>query len=139
MPNPVSPVLWQSMLQDLMNNITTIEAAEDSSAKGLLFQYLEQFCTSRVQARTVDEILLGKPFTDEQWHYFRISDFCSYLERVRFREFKVHQITSMFNEAGGDHERKMIKGKTVNVWRMPLFDKQTEGFDMPEIKDTEVM
>jgi hypothetical protein len=140
MPIPVKPIVWQSMLQDVLKTVTIIEAAVDSSPRGLLFEYLERFCTSRLEARSLDEILLGKPWSDDTHHWFRLSDFYAFLDRVKFREFKVHQISSMLTENGGKHEFLRIKGKGVNVWKFPIFEhQQTEKFDVPAIENKEYM
>lgn len=139
MPIPIPPTVWQATIQELMSSVTMIEAAIEASPRGMLFEYLEKFCTSRAQARNKDEILLGKPWTDEGHHYFKLADFYSFLDRVRFREFKVHQIASILREAGGTHELIRLKGKSLNVWKMPAFELQTESFTVPEIEDKEVM
>lgn len=137
--NMMPPVMkiteWQKLIQMLMESVIVIEAPADASPKGLLFEYLERFCTSRANARNKEEILLGKPWTDEGFHYFRIADFMAYLERHRFKDFKVNQICSMIREAGGDHSVKKLKGKTVNVWKISEYAQQTEGFDTPAFEE----
>jgi hypothetical protein len=138
MPPPVKMGVWQSIIQKLMENISIIEAPSDASPKGLFFEYLERFCTSRAQARVKDELLLGKPWTEKGKHYFRLLDFMAFLERHRFKEFKVNKIGSMLKEVGGEHHFFKIKGKGINVWSIPEFAKQTEAFDTPDIKDEEV-
>jgi len=139
MPIPVKPDIWQQTLQKLMDEVNLIEVAAESSPKGLMYEYLEKFCTSRVQARVMDEILLGKPYTDESNHYFRLSDFYTFLERVRFKEFKIHQISAIIRENGGVSEIVRLKGKSLNIWKIPMFEVQTEKFDVPFIQDKEVM
>lgn len=141
--NVMPPVLpanaWRNIISTLMENVTLIEASVDSSPRGLLFEYLERFCTSRVQGRNKEDILLGKPWSDATHHWFRLSDFYSFLERSRFKEFKINQIGSLLKENGGEHEFIKIKGKGVNVWKFPIFSRQTEKFSEPIIEDREVM
>jgi hypothetical protein len=139
MPIPMQPNVWQSVIQDLLKTVTIVEAGLDASPRGLLFEYLEKFCTSRVQARNKDEILLGKPWTENGFHYFRISDFYAFLDRVRFREFKIHQISSILRENGGDHAFIKLKGKGINIWKMPAFEVPTEKFTVPTIEDKELL
>lgn len=139
MPVPVKQEEWQATIQNLMDNVTLIEVSQDSSFKGLLFEYLERFCTSRVQARTLDEILLGKPYADDTYHWFRLSDFYAFLERLRFKEFKIHQISAMIQEADGKHDFIRIKGKGINVWKIPKFTTQDSDHEIPEIVDKNVM
>lgn len=138
MPPPIKGAVWQQIVQKLLETITIIEAPSDASPKGLLFEYLERFCTSRAQAKNKDELLLGKPWSDNKLHYFRSIDFMTYLERNRFKEFKVHKISSMIKEIGGTHHFFKLKGKGINVWSIPEFARQTEKFDTVEMDDGEV-
>ncbi len=138
MPLPMKAPAWQNMVQELMGKVFVIEAPTDASPKGLLLEYLERFCTGRAQARARDEILLGKPWTEKGKHYFRLLDFMAYLERNRFKEFKTNKICSAFKDIGGDHDLINVKGKSCNVWHVPEFAKQTEGFSIPDIEDKEV-
>jgi hypothetical protein len=138
MPPGVKANTWQELIQALLENVTIIEAPFDASPRGMLFEYLERFCTSRAQARTKDELLLGKPWTAEDFHYFRIIDFMAYLERNRFKEFKVHRICSILKEHGGEHQFFKIKGKGINAWRIPEFAQQIEGFETPDFDEEEV-
>ena len=138
MPPTIKGTAWQNLIQSLLENVVLIEAPMDASPRGMLFEYLERFCTSRAQAREKDEILMGKPWTDDNYHYFRIVDFMAYLERQRFKEFKVNKICSMLREHGGEHKFFKLKGKGVNVWKVPEFAVQDEKFDVPKFKDEEV-
>lgn len=139
MPPAVKGAIWQGIIQTLLDSVTIIEAPGDASPKGLLFEHLERFCTSRAQARTKDELLLGKPWTNGDKCYFRIVDFMAYLERQRFKEYKVNKICSMMREdLNADHAVFTLKGKTINVWKIPAFAQQTEKFKSPDIGETEV-
>lgn len=138
MPPAVKNTTWQGLIQTLLENVVIIEAPTDASPRGMLFEYLERFCTARSQARTKDEIILGKPWTEDNFHYFRIIDFIQYLERNRFKEFKVNKICSMLKESGGDHSFFRIKGKGVNVWQFPEFSRQNEPFNTPKFEEEDV-
>ena len=138
MPPVVKNTTWQGIIQGLLENVTVIEAPVDASPRGMLFEYLERFCMSRAQARTKDELLLGKPWTSAGSHYFRIFDFMQFLERNRFKEFKVHKVCSMLKEIGGEHEFFRIKGKGLNAWRVPEFSGQDTKFNTPDFDEGEV-
>lgn len=138
-PPPMKPQIWQGIVQELMQNVVLIEAPSHASTKGIMFEYLERFCTSRAQARSVDEILLGKPFTDSGKHHFRLLDFIDFLERNRFREFKPHVISSMIKDTGGVHKFIKIKGKGVNIWVIDEFASQTEKFETPDYDKKDII
>lgn len=137
MPPTVKMNIWTSMIQILLESVTIIEAPADASPKGLFFEYVERFCTSRAQAREKDEILLGKPWTHKNNHYFRIADLMSYLERIRFKDYKVNKICSILQERGGKSVFFNLKGKGLHVWEIPAFIVQNEEFDTPDIENNE--
>lgn len=134
MPPPAPRNSWLGLIQNLMDDLTVIEAPDDASNKGQLFVHIEKFCTGRSQARAKDEVLQGKAWTNDNRHYFRLADIMTYLERQKFRGFAVNAVASAIREAGGKNETWKIKGKSVKIWSFPEFDKQTDGHDSPEIK-----
>jgi len=132
-PPKLSNNAWLSMMQNLLQKVTIIEASKDTSPRGQFFELLEKFCTNRVQAKSKDELLLGKPWLNEGRHYFKLSNVMEYLDRNHFKEFKVHQIASMLKEKGGETGFFNVKNKGINWWSIPEFPKQTEGFDVQGI------
>lgn len=122
MPPVVKTDVWQKLIQQLLTNVNLIEMPPEASSKGIFFQLVEQFCTSRAQAKTRDEIILGKAFTDETGHYFRSLDLMAFLDRHRFFEFKVNKVASLLKELNGESAFMKIKNKGVNVWHIPLFN-----------------
>ena len=58
------------------------------------YDYLEEFCTTMQQAQVRDEILLRRPFTDDEEGrtYFRLKDFEAHLRKNKFFEYKSHKI-----------------------------------------------
>ena len=91
--------------------------------------------TGRVQAKTKEEILLGKPWTDSGRHYFRMADLMAFLDRHHFRDYKVHQVTSILRENGAEHHFFNIKGKGTNIWAVEEFEKHQGDFDTPDLGD----
>lgn len=138
MPVIVDPNAWRENISEVMANVTIIEAAADSSPRGLLFDNLEKFCCSRVQARTKEEIMLGKPWTDEKYHWFKLADFFAYLERMRFKEFKINQVSSLLREAGGEAVFMKFGNRSANVWKFPTFIENND-LESLAIKDINPM
>jgi len=135
MPPMLKMDIWQTIVQGLLESTTVIEAPVDASPRGMMFEHLEKFCTSRMQARAKDELLLGKPWTEGGYHFFRMVDFMSFLERQRFYDFKLHQISSIIKEYGGESCFFKIKGKGVNAWKIKEFDQQNEPFSVPDFNE----
>lgn len=128
---------WRNKLNELMQDVEEVDAPEDAGPEGQFKHHLEQFCTSKLQARIKDDILNGKVWTDrtKQRHYFRSSDLLKYLTLQKFMEFKPREIWTILKEAcEAEYNQFKIKGKNVRCWSIPLFQEQTEEFDVPKVQ-----
>lgn len=134
MPPQIVKNKWTAIMQNLLESVTVIEAPVDASPQGQLTEHLEQFCTGKAAARARDELLLGKPWTSDGRHHFRLRDLLTYLDHQRFRGLATNKITSILKEMGGEHHFYNLKGKGVNCWSVPEFAAQSESFDTPNIK-----
>ncbi len=132
MPPKMSERAWQGVIQNLLDNVTIIEVPKDASIEGQFQDLLEAFCTDRAQAQTKEEILLGKPYTEDNKTFFRLSDLEAYLQRHNFRHFTRPKITARLRDLGADHSGQNIKNRFVNLWAIPTFDSQTDPFGLPD-------
>lgn len=132
-PPKLSNNRWTAMIQELLQKVIVIEASKDTSIKGQFMELLEKFCTNRVQAKSREELLLGKPWQNDGMHYFRLSNVMDYLNRNHFKDFKVHQVASILKDMGGISGSFEIKNKEVNWWSIPVFSKQDSGFEVQGI------
>lgn len=123
---------WQSIVQDLLDHVTVIEVPPDATPIGQLFEHIERFCTSRVQAKNINELLLGKPWFNEGRHYFRLSDLIQYLDRMRFNGISVGKLGSVLRQNGVEHHFAILKGKGTNYWSISEFSKQTSEHEIPK-------
>jgi|TARA_R110001592_G_scaffold13613_3_gene62280 hypothetical protein len=131
MPSKISEPAWGKLINHLMENLTVIPAPADASPIGQLFEHIERFCNGRVQAKNKDELLLGKPWLEDNRHYFRITDLMAYLDRMHFRDYKVNQITAMLKSNNAEHHFFNCKGKGVNCWSLAAFEKHEGEFEVP--------
>jgi hypothetical protein len=130
---------WDIVVNEMLTNAVEIPMPVEVTPRGLLMDYLEMFCTGRAQAKQEDEIVLGKPWTSDNFHYFRLMDFTAFLERQRFKELSLQEIASILREiTGAKYDRKWIKGKVVRLWRVPEFAKMPETFEPPKQPDANV-
>lgn len=134
--------VWTQMIGKLMEDVTLITVPPELTPYGQMMQHLEDFLTSRVQAKVVDEILLGKPWNNGQGEiHFRLRDLMQYFERVRFTTFKMNYVAMHLREIEGFKKTfHNIKGKGANVFVVPeaTFTKQTEEFEAAKF-DEEAM
>jgi len=123
MPPRMQDRSWQNLIQSLMDSgMEIIEVSDDVTIEGQFMELLESFCTDMAQANTRDEILLGKPFTEEGKTYFRIKDLKDYLSKHRFTDMETNRIASKLRDLKANHKFFNIKGRGTNVWFIDEFE-----------------
>jgi hypothetical protein len=128
-PTSAKPV-WETRIAALLgelrnNSAAIIPVAEEESTRGIFYEYLRDFCIHFQQAQNREEILLGKPWTDddEGVTYFRLRDLESYLQRNKFFEYKRNRLAQRLREIGGEHSKIRVQDSTVNVYKIPCFQE----------------
>ena len=107
-----------------------IDASQDSSITGQFYDLLEDFCTAMQQAENREEILLKRPYTDEETDItmFRLKDFQAYLNKNKFNEYKSHKVAQRLRDIKGHPTSIHVKGKAVRIWEIPSFQSfEKEG------------
>lgn len=127
---------WLNSVQKCLDAATVIEAPKEASIEGTFRDILEQFLTDRHRAQSRDEILLGKPYLEEEEmvFMFRLRDLMDFLERSRFRDYSRPKTITAIRELGGDHKFFNLRGKGTNLWmiRADRFSVQTQPHTAPE-------
>lgn len=128
---------WTDILAELFENVNVVEAPKQGTARGHLLALFEEFATSRVRARTKEEILLGKPFTSGDFTYFRMKDFIKFLERQRFSLLDLNAIVATLREEHGLKEHRFnIKGTLIAVVCVPVVRSVVlDSSDLPQLPD----
>jgi hypothetical protein len=133
---PIVPKMdvWTEIIHTLLSEVNEVEVPEEATPKGLLWNNLEDFCTSRVQSKCAEEMLLGKPWLHDHIYYFRLKDFIAFLDRQKFRLVEFSHIAMYMSEWKLGRKFWNLKGKGTNTYFVPekMFQKQQTGFD--EIK-----
>jgi hypothetical protein len=130
----LKPTVWADLVRNLLAHVMIVEASDDTSMAGQLSELLETYCTSLARARNVDELLIGKPWTDRGRTFFRLSDFLAFLDRKKFRHPGAHRVAALLKDRGGESEYMRLRGKGINVWSVPRFDEVT-GVLEPEVEE----
>jgi len=140
----VSKPIWENRVAALLRDMTeteggVMEASADSSVDGAFYEFLGDFCRNMQTASDKEEILLRRPWTDEedQLTYFRLKDFESYLKRQRFFEFKTHKIAQRLRDMGGESVTLRIKNRVVRVWSIPAFEMPISDIKTPQFGPNE--
>lgn len=138
MPPKMQERAWQTLIQTLMDGgMEIIEVSDDVTIEGQFMELLESFCTDMAQANTRDEILLGKPYTEEGKTYFRIKDLKEYLVKHRFTDMETNRIASKLRDLKAEHKFWNIKGRGTNVWYINEFEYRTEDTSLETKNFTE--
>jgi hypothetical protein len=138
-PTLIKVAKWQEIIRERLARIEVVAVPNDASREGQFWVHLQRFCTSRAKGKSLDELLIGKPFTDGGRTYFCSSDFFQYLTQHRFSGVSEHTAYRWMRHRGVEHHAKMIKGKFVNYWSVPAFQEQTEEHDVPRVEEPQVM
>jgi hypothetical protein len=140
MPRSVGKPLWEGRISTLLtemkeNEAAIIEVAEDASTSGQFYDYLEEFCRHMQQAQAKEEILLRRPWTDEEDNvtYFRLRDFENFLKKNKFFEFKSHKIAQRLRDINGSSTVMKIQNRSVRVWVIPAFDNSDMELNTPNL------
>jgi hypothetical protein len=134
MPPSLDKNVWMETVGKLLEKVHVIEVPEESTPQGQLIELLEQFCTSKAQGQTRDDILTGKPWLDQGLHHFKLKNFKDFLKRQNFRELEDHKITSVIQERGGQAHTTTIKGKFTRYWTFPEFATLKEPLAVPKFE-----
>jgi hypothetical protein len=112
------------------------DAPEDTSQSGRFQDLLEEFTTHLQQAMDREEILMGRPWTDEEESrvYFRMKDLEAHLKRSAFSGMTAPRMAQKIRDLGGEPISLFLKGRAVRAWRVPRFTRQETPFETPQQK-----
>ncbi len=81
---------WSDAITDALQFAEEEALPRDETVGGAFFDLLSEFCRQRHRAATLEEMLLGKPFPDEEAGrtYFRFADLRAFLQDSRDGTFK---------------------------------------------------
>ena len=102
---------------------------DDGSARGQFLELFERFCVGRAQGHQMEEVLIGKPFTEGGRTYFRLFGLLSHLNRIGFK-FKDNAVVAQLKALGANNQQERIGGKPTRVWSVPAFTRDDTPLDV---------
>jgi len=122
--------LLNALLKEMVETEQISEASEDTSVTGRFMDLLEEFTTHMQQAMDRDEIIMGRPWTDDEEAktYFRMKDLEAHLTRNNFKGMSAPKMAQRLRDLGGEPISLFLKGRTIRCWRIPIFAKQDAPF-----------
>jgi hypothetical protein len=123
--------LLNALLKEMIETEQITEASEDTSVTGQFMDLLEEFTTHMQQAMDRDELLMGRPWTDdsEAKTYFRMKDLMAHLKRNNFMGLTAPKIAQRIRDLGGEPISLFLKSRAARCWRIPCFKKQDAPFE----------
>lgn len=143
-PPILKPKMWQIQLRKLMTEATVQEVPEELTLTGEFKELLKRYCTSKIRAMHPEELLSGKPWTDNQGYTsFTMSGLMDFLSAQRFKAFTRAQIQEILKEMNHDkkcHGHKAINRadggrSTIRVWWIPAFENMEVDLPVEEISN----
>ena len=136
MPPKTNERAWQAQIQSLMDNgMEIIEVTSDVSTHGQFLELLESFTTDLAQASTREEVLLGKPYSEGGFTYFRIKDFREFLVKHKFTELETNKIASKLRDMKAQTKFWNLKGRGTNVWFIKEFEYKDNTLEGHNFED----
>ena len=127
MPAKMKESEWRDLVDGLLENATRIGVPDELTHKGLFVELVENFCNSRLQAHSPEELVVGKPWTEEGYTYFKLGSLQDFLKRHNFTHYTRGQITERLKEMndGGkamhqyNYRDDRGEWRNVRVWGIP--------------------
>jgi hypothetical protein len=137
-PPKVPPTMkggpWRHFWEGLLARCEMEEVPSDATPEGQLSGHLTRFCTGRAQAKTVDELLLGKPFTEAGRVFFIAADFLAYLQQQRINGITERKLYAWLRDRQLQSKAMVLKGRQVEVWDVPAPEAQSVEFEVPRVE-----
>lgn len=118
---------WTKIVASAMSNVEVLPMAADLTLQARFTELLEEFCTNRQKGSRREDIMVGKPWEDEEEgrHYFRLRDLQRYLERENFKSLTRGAMGELIKKLGGESLQMSIRGHNRHVWWVPVAALQT--------------
>ena len=134
LPKRLRNPAWEKFIAKLLADVRVVDAPSDASPLGQFEIHLENFCIGRAQARTKEEMLLGKVWVEDERMFFRSQDLILYLQQQKFKDFTQQKIWSVLESMGGSKKQFNVHGRCLRAWSIPAIPfVQTEGLSPPRM------
>lgn len=134
---------WSDRINEALRHATEEQVPRDETPEWVFFEQLYSFCMDKHRANSIDEIILGKPWQDEDEDrvYFTVSDLQSHLARgsTILKSASLRRIGALLNDLGPENAdtgktTKKIKGRPKELrWvRLSMLDRM-DTLDLPPV------
>jgi hypothetical protein len=144
MPPIMKPGEWQTLINRLLEKATTIEVPEELTMKGQFKELLQTYCTSRIRARSPEELNIGKPWTENDLTYFTIKGLQEFLRQRGFNGYTRPQLQQRLKDLNSGQSCNGVytlkndetgKWSNIRVWWVPEFHEEEVELPIEESSD----
>ena len=102
----------------------------------------EEFILHQGEAVSIEDIFLGKSFTEEGFTYFALKDLMDHLKRNDFKESRSWVTVRLREEYEAEDLIKTVKNVRIRLWKIQELTVEQPELDIPnmekEQKDEEI-
>tara|TARA_R110000796_G_scaffold19904_4_gene59522 strand:- start:72 stop:1631 length:1560 start_codon:yes stop_codon:yes gene_type:complete len=125
---------WNKSYTELLENISIDYPPEEVTKKGEFRELLEEFILHQGEAITIEDIFLGKSFTEDGFTYFALKDLMDHLKRNDFKESRSWVTVRLREEYKAEDLTKRIKKVKVRLWKIEEILSDDIELDIPDMK-----
>ena len=117
---------------------------EELTMKGQFKELLQTYCTSRIRARSPEELNIGKPWTENDLTYFTIKGLQEFLKQRGFNHYTRPQLQQRLRDLNGGQnchgvyklkDEETGKWSNIRVWWVPEFHEEEVELPIEESSD----
>jgi hypothetical protein len=136
LPKSISPAKYEKIIKGLLEAVEVVEAPPDAGPEGRLWDLIERFMIERAGGKSIEDLLRGLPWTENNLTKFRSQDLMKYLDTQHFRDLNERQIWAIFRrDEKVKHGQTNVKGTLVRWWAIPEIKQQDSDFKIPKQKE----
>ena len=134
----VGRAAWTEYLRPAMASVNRIPVADDesgdddSSSRALFAELLESFCCGRAQGHCVEDVRMGRPYTEDGVTKFRLTDLMTFILRRGFKGFQRHEVAAMLKGMKATNRQERIGGKPTRLWTVREYSGDESPLPMPD-------
>lgn len=118
---PMKHETWTKIVATAMASVEVLSVSADVTVRARFTELLEDFCTNRQRGTRREDLMVGKPWEDEDGarHYFRLRDMQKFLDKENFKTLNRGAMSELIKKLGGGPEQLSIRGHNRHVWWVP--------------------
>jgi hypothetical protein len=129
---------WNQTYTELLENISIDYPPEEVTKKGEFKELLEEFILHQGEALSIEDVFLGKSYTEDGFTYFALKDLMDHLKRNDFKEGRSWVTVRLREEYQAEDLTKRIKKVKVRLWKMKEILSDDVELDVPDMKRPEI-